>query len=672
MPRGGGWGIRLTERAKALYGKEMGEADALAWAGEFEWSAEQKSRDSNGVLAAGGLEAYIEQVQRAGADARLSEARVDRVVRMVPGLRGDRDFVEATRRVKVAARGMGVRMHDSFVPNTAPPELRQAERRLARPINKLIGKCWDKGFCLLVNTELLTKEQWAAAVRYHWSHSGWARKREKPQGRNTHDASFAKGGAPCLNLPRKEVKAIGVAQYGEISLPQLRGDILPRIVAAIGRGGNRRRVLIKMDLAGAFHLLFFNPRSALWMLSALTGDLSVVWHTGNFGHSHTPNAFQAVSKFLQLVVNERGRSRGRDYGFDVYVDDLCGVCYEGEEEAVRDEVYEVIRELLGPDAVAEDKTAWSRRLVLVGWDIDLETETIRMAEHISLKFIFHADQVSGGKVSGRSLEVLAALVERLSALCPILNVFKGHLYSNYCRLRDMDALVSLLPLSALALALASRVVGQHMETDHGYPFSHFAPRARTYTVEFDGSIYGAGCRVFNWRGEADEELVVEVSLDLPEDVAQSEELKRKCQNGNELLAVVLGLHVVHHLSGGAVGVGVRGDSQVALSWILTDHFSSPFAHRPALAWVLLETEASMQVVHQKWIPEAENTECDRASRRLRPSPKVGVELVTPESDSPLSARLRRVVELCNPLLADSPLVSSPDLEAFFHALRPGP
>ena len=423
-----------------------------------------------------------------------------------------------------------------------------------------------------------------------------------------------------------------------------------------------------MDLSGAFHLLFFRPKSALWMLSALAGGLSVVWHTGNFGHSHTPHAFQAISKFIERVVNERGRQRGRDYGFDVYVDDLMGVCFEGMETLVRDEVYSVIRELLGSRAVAEDKTEWGRRLVFVGWDIDLDSESVFMAEHIVLKLVYHMDQIRAGKVSGRSLfEVMAALVERLSAICPLLNAFKGHLYGNYCRLSNMSACVELSPLSLMALALARRVVVSHAGGGAGYPFSFFIARPKSFVVEFDGSIYGAGCRVFEMV-DGLEALRAEVSLDLPPEVATTEKLRTECQNGNELLAVVLGLHVVHYLSGGSVGVGVRGDSEVALSWISTNHFKSPFAHRSALAWILLESESSMQVVSKQWISKNVNLACDAYSRRIRPVSTPGVLSVVPESTSPLASRLHYVVACCNPLLASSPLTTLDDLGTFFDSI----
>jgi hypothetical protein len=40
---------------------------------------------------------------------------------------------------------------------------------------------------------------------------------------------------------------------------------------------------------------------------------------------------------------------------------------------------------MGPKAIAEKKTLAGRKLDWIGWEIDLDTQTVRMAEHCFLK-----------------------------------------------------------------------------------------------------------------------------------------------------------------------------------------------------------------------------------------------------------------------------------------------
>ena len=148
LPRGGERGDRLTERAEALYGGEMGEWDALAWAGGFGFSKEQIRRDTSGVLATGGLEEYVRRKQAEVAGDRLSVRRIERVGERVPGLVGDEEFRNVVERIKYVAEGMELRTHGTFAPNGAPPEMRTSERRMALAVNKLISQCWEKGYCL--------------------------------------------------------------------------------------------------------------------------------------------------------------------------------------------------------------------------------------------------------------------------------------------------------------------------------------------------------------------------------------------------------------------------------------------------------------------------------------------------------------------------------------------
>lgn len=223
----------MVAEAEAMYGIEAGEQDALDWAGGFRWSAEQRQRDTMRLRQAGSLERLVAEHQAERAPSRISVERIAAVARLVPGLASNASFNEVWRQLEdIAANGMEVRPPRAFRPSGAPQARRAKEKKMEAPIAKLIGGCWDHGYCLLVDTAALMMDQNANGCSYNWCASGWAKKRGKAKGRCTHDCSFCDPPDSTLNLPRAEAKAIAVEQYGPMYLPELRKDLMPMVLKA--------------------------------------------------------------------------------------------------------------------------------------------------------------------------------------------------------------------------------------------------------------------------------------------------------------------------------------------------------------------------------------------------------------------------------------------------------
>ena len=129
-----------------------------------------------------------------------------------------------------------------------------------------------------------------------------------------------------------------------------------------------------MDLKGAYTLLSFRPENVGLFAMMLTNDTVYLQIAGIFGWAGTPAAFQVVTRAIKWELQHRLRS-----ATTMYVDDIIGV---NMEEDLADDLrltQDVCTGLLGPTAVADDKTEAGRRLDVIGSVIDLDIERVLIA-----------------------------------------------------------------------------------------------------------------------------------------------------------------------------------------------------------------------------------------------------------------------------------------------------
>ena len=206
--------------------------------------------------------------------------------------------------------------------------------------------------------------------------------------------------------------------------------------------------------------------------------------------------------------------------------------------------------------------------------------------------------------------VVVTLVELFSAVCPILRIFRPILYGSYANhdTRKKTVRLTLPPLAQAAIALASEMTVE-ASRGHTYSFDHFVPRPPSYVIEFDGSIYGLGGRVFSVDPSGLETLHLELSLPLPTRINEDDSLRTRVQNSCELLAALVTL-VAAVTSLPSVGpVLLRGDSKVALSWMETDHFRSPHSLRTALVLASVSHRYGVRVVDMCHLAAVDNSVC---------------------------------------------------------------
>jgi hypothetical protein len=106
----------------------------------------------------------------------------------------------------------------------------------------------------------------------------------------------------------------------------------------------------------------------------LTGDLVYLQIAGIFGWAGTPAAFQVITGANTWELRHALQSEVM-----MYVDDIVGV---GMVDHVRngiDRTRDICTDLLGPTAVADDKTVEGRRLDVIGYVIDLDTQRVSIS-----------------------------------------------------------------------------------------------------------------------------------------------------------------------------------------------------------------------------------------------------------------------------------------------------
>jgi hypothetical protein len=136
----------------------------------------------------------------------------------------------------------------------------------------------------------------------------------------------------------------------------------------------------KMDLRGAYTLLFFRPEDVGLFAMLLTGDRVYLQIAGIFGRSGTPAAFQVVTRAISWELKHALKSRTL-----MYVDDVVGVCFAEDVEEDLAAARRVCVDLLGSTAVADDKTEFGVCLDVIGYTINLPEKRVLIARINFLK-----------------------------------------------------------------------------------------------------------------------------------------------------------------------------------------------------------------------------------------------------------------------------------------------
>ena len=622
---------------------DYGTASAIAWAAGYVFPKEYLESDVSCLRAAQlDFQVMVRRRLTQLAPGRLNAERVSRLRPDNPEMALLYDLVG----------GMRVHLPEGFTANGMMPRTprRPIYETVATAVNKMLGGIVDQKLAFLLPLEMAQRH----VPNLHLCKAHWTTKKGKPSGRPLGDLSNVDGTA----LNTEETAAAAISYYGEIRHPTI--DDIATMVHDFWLAARERDPKVqwssmriwKMDLKGAYTLLSFRPEDVGLFAMLLSEDVVYFQLAGIFGWSGTPAAFQVVTRAITWELRHALRSRTV-----MYVDDIIGVCLVDDLETDLAATREICVSLLGPGAVADDKTEHGVRLDVIGYTIDLAEERVLISRKNFLTALhgFISTDVTQ-RINLKTAQRLASYGTRYGKICRVMRPFCGALNRVTWGRLDEHALFHLSVEAVVAIqcwrAMLSLV--RFRETEFTRSIESFAPATPILVAEFDSSLSGAGL-IWSVRTNGSEVVRGVSAVDLSF-------LDFGVDSSNQNLAEYIGaiLAVIGQVKLGFSGksIALRGDSVTALTWAITERPRGVRVTNASMIWTLLCVAAGVDVKEVTHIAGDDNDKCDRLSRRWdlgkRPTMSVseeagdmglvGVEVI--EMDSDMS--VRRVVELCDP------------------------
>jgi hypothetical protein len=636
------------------------EASAIEWANGYKFP-EWYIRSDEKCLRAADL-SFVKMVER--RLKRLSTGRLN--LQRIATLNTSNPEKELLKDLVI---GMKVHLPEGFVPNGSliPSPLRATYVAVAPAVNRMLGDIRGQELAFLLPLQLAREN----VPNLHFAKAHWTRKKGKPSGRPLGDLSFVDG--TPLNSP--ETAKAAADYYGAIIHPTIEDvavmicDFWKKTKAANSTASFSSLRLWKMDLRGAYQLLSFRPQDAGMFAMMLTDNLVYFQIAGIFGWAGTPAAFQVITRAVSWELRDRLKSASI-----MYVDDIIGVGLEEDLSADLAVARQICTDLLGPTSVADDKTEHGRRIDVIGYTIDLDSQRIMIARknHLTALHGFcSVDTSASSLVSLRCSQRIASWASRYGKICRVMRPFCGAL--NRMMGRRLNPHVS-LPLSTeAAIAIkcwrAMLCLVRYSETEFTRTLSSFAPPRSGIIAEFDASLQGAGL-VWYSTSEGAEEAVGVCALELSflgfgDDSSY--------QNLSEFIGAILAVAGQVVLGYRGRSVTLRGDSITALTWAVTERTRGAIVTRAAMVWALLCVASDIHIQEVIHLPGVENEICDSLSRRCGIHPlsvkdHAGSMGLSGASVLDLQAKsdVMKLVELCKPA---SVLESDEQFTVFWMAAR---
>ena len=162
----------------------------------------------------------------------------------------------------------------------------------------------------------------------------------------------------------------------------------------------------------------------------------------------------------------------------------------------------ICTDLLGPDAVADDKSESGIRLDVIGYTIDLAKERVLIARKNFLTAL-HGFMSTGvaRRIDLRQAQRLTSWGTRYGKICQVMRPFCSALNRVTWGRTDPHALFFLSPEAIIAIQCwrAMLCLVRYRETEFTRTIESFAPTAPVIVAEFDASLKGAGLIWFSQR-----------------------------------------------------------------------------------------------------------------------------------------------------------------------------
>jgi len=618
----------LVEEAMQSADENYGELEAIEWADGYRFPSNLGQRDSQRLIELNGDLAAMTK-ERHAAMLKVGRLSDESISLTVDPFDPDIDLLRSL------VMGIPIITAQAFAPNGKPPPLRQKYLRVAPAVNKMMYELYEAGLVFIVTTEVALR-----IPGVHFSSTHWATKKGKKKGRPIGDASSSETGHP-LNC--EEVKLRVDSMWGTIKHPTV--ESLVRMISRVaGRVGWDKVTLWKIDLRGAFSLLFIKPEDVRLLCFELTDGLTMMYPTGMFGHTEMPCGFDIVTRVLRRTINKRINCDSECEG---YVDDIMGA---SSIEFVHSDMVVaegVCNSLLGPGAVEKTKSSCGRKQDWIGWSMCVDTRTVSIARHNYLKTLHGFFTVDATKpVKLKELQKLASWGSRYSAVCRFMRPYTNDLFTamrndsgngNMARRLDATAQNCIHLWRCCLCMMELRSAGTFCRL-----MSSYVPSVPKYLVEFDGSLTGVGVIIFKLDKMGNELLWKVARFVFPFDLDSDSSYQNTC----ELIALVMAVGCMVTLKVNQTSVAARGDSTTALTWILSERFRSGPSRGATVCYMALGVRHDIYFERRQHIKGIHNVRCDALSRNSTPAMLgFGGEQVINTSDL---SWLNRLLCACNP------------------------
>ena len=470
-----------VEAASDIYGV----AEAVEWAGGFEFPQDTLDSDLRCFRAAGlNFKTMVERRLSTLKGNRLNPARISKLDSSNPEIRLLLDLAD----------GMRVPRPDGFVPNgkSELSPLRPSYLRVAGAVNKMIADIVAKKLGFLLSKALAIQ----TIPNLHLCTAHWTPKKGKKSGRPIGDLTFVDG----TPLNSDETTAASGAYYGTIIHPTI--EVIIKMILRFWMEFSEQKTraqwnslrLWKIDLRGAYTLLSFRPEDAGLFGMEVTSDLIYLQICGIFGWSSTPAAFQVVTRALKWEFKLRLKSYT-----EMYEDDIIGICFVEDVAADIERVTKICSNLLGPYAIAPDKTEEGTRLEIIGYVVDLESMRVSIARKNFLSAIHGFLSVDlYGSTKLKTMQKLASWGSRYGRICRLMRPFCVALNRATMGRRDRYATFTLDEEARYAIRCwrAMLFLVGYDEAQFTRSLDSFNDRPTKDIIEFDASLTGAGILIY--------------------------------------------------------------------------------------------------------------------------------------------------------------------------------
>ena len=386
--------------------------------------------------------------------------------------------------------GMHVPLPPGFTPNgrKTPSPLRSTYIAVAPAVNRMLGDIVEQRLAFLLPYE--------DAVRYvpnlHLCKAHWIRKKGKASGRPLGDLTYVDG--TPVNTPAMSEAA--AAHYGPIMHPTIEDialmicDFWAKTIASDPTADWTLLRIWKMDLKGAYTLLSFRPEDVGLFAMLLTDNTVYLQIAGTFGWAGTPAAFQVVMRAIKWELNHRLQS-----SVTMYVDDVIGVCMARDLQSDLSLTRDVCTSLLGPSSVADGKTETGRRLDVIGYVVDLETQRVLISHKNYLNTLHGFAAVDPeGSMNLRTAQKLASWASRYGKICRVMRPFCGSPNRLIAGRTETHATFPVTAEARIAIKcwLAMLCLVRYQESRFTRTLDSFALAVPVSVVEFYASLSGAG------------------------------------------------------------------------------------------------------------------------------------------------------------------------------------